>query len=246
MSNESSERICEYCQRGSKPWLKNGIWLHEGGVSCAVPPAEADAQREPELERLKRWAIGCRDAAQKIANDTDFDSTMRREHLVRSHCWESLIREINTRSRPTVAAPEDCDKLRQCLARFILAHSNDVYLWLAAHAVFAKDIHAGDINKAHAALIQCASDMQSASPTVEAAEIRRQAFDEAIAIVRDHWLAAYPLDIFPEPPPPPVECVRDLIAAAMGRHMAMRLIEQFEAARDAAPTPSKNSGDEAK
>lgn len=36
---------CEYCGRGSKPWQKNGVWLHEGGVACSTArPTEEDAE----------------------------------------------------------------------------------------------------------------------------------------------------------------------------------------------------------
>lgn len=62
------------------------------------------------------------------------------------------------------------------------------------------------------------------------AEARREAFKDAADYIRRQWLAAYPVEVFPEPPKPPAQCSRDVISAAMGRHMATRLIEHFEAA----------------
>jgi hypothetical protein len=60
------------------------------------------------------------------------------------------------------------------------------------------------------------------------AEERAVVWQEAIEWIRTQWLAAYSLEVFPTPPLPPAECSRDLISAAMGRHMAIRLIEEFE------------------
>lgn len=34
---------CEHCARGSKPWQKNGVWLHEGGVVCSAQAVTEDA-----------------------------------------------------------------------------------------------------------------------------------------------------------------------------------------------------------
>lgn len=36
---------CAYCASGSKPWQKNGVWLHEGGVACASPPSASVRER---------------------------------------------------------------------------------------------------------------------------------------------------------------------------------------------------------
>lgn len=68
-------------------------------------------------------------------------------------------------------------------------------------------------------------------------EERGAAFLEAADYIRRQWLAAYPVEVFPEPPKPPAECSRDRISAAMGRHMAVKLIEHFEVA---ASTNEKN------
>lgn len=60
-------------------------------------------------------------------------------------------------------------------------------------------------------------------------EERQATWRNAAEYVRTEWLAAYPVEVFPEPPPPPAACSRDVISAAMGRHIATRLIEYFEA-----------------
>lgn len=57
-----------------------------------------------------------------------------------------------------------------------------------------------------------------------------ETWGKAIEIARE-WLAAYPVEVFPEPPPPPAECSRDVVSAAMGRYIATKLIEDFTAAR---------------
>lgn len=65
------------------------------------------------------------------------------------------------------------------------------------------------------------------TPTTLAA-VRAEVWIDAAQHVRSQWLDAYPVEVFPDPPDSPAECARDLIAAYMGRHMATRLIEEFE------------------
>lgn len=73
-------------------------------------------------------------------------------------------------------------------------------------------------------------DVLCSAESVSQSDGRRAAFLEAADYIRRQWLAAYPVEVFPEPPKPPAECSRDRISAAMGRHMATKLIEHFEAA----------------
>ncbi len=193
MSNESSERICEYCQRGSKPWLKNGIWLHEGGVSCAVPPAEADAQREPELSPCpfcepggNPWhpspcdPVRCSDCGAEGPSGDDLFTSME--------YW-------NTRSRPTVEAAEIQSKQDGYDKGWKDAHQDK---WLLSDIPYL------------------------VSKIVNEMTCNRKG-DKCSTVEPDQsfW------------------CIRCTAAR----------IEQYEladvtAARDAAPTPSKNSGDE--
>ena len=52
---------------------------------------------------------------------------------------------------------------------------------------------------------------------------------EKAAGIMDGWFAAYPLDIFPEPPPGEHGETVDACSARMGRHVAERAAEQIRA-----------------
>ena len=106
-----------------------------------------------------------------------------------------------------------CDVLQGCAA----AH----WCLLAAGHDDLDHVHYCDV-----AFLRTRLESDRSESSSQAAE--GQVWDEAINWIRDRWLAAYPVEVFPEPPPYPAECSRDVISAAMGRHMATQLIKEFE------------------
>ncbi len=155
LAEESSERICAWCSAGSPApsWLQRGNhWFCR--VSCelqyqdqfGVFPAEADAQREPELLPcpfcggkasgsltgnenggiyIDRWAIHCRSC-----NFEMIEMAVEGE----SSPWylgaqSRLILKWNTRSRPTVEAAEIPDELVDEVQRRMDAVVNAAVEW---------------------------------------------------------------------------------------------------------------------
>lgn len=64
--------------------------------------------------------------------------------------------------------------------------------------------------------------------------VRTATLNNAIEKVKER-LAAYSVEVFPEPPPPSVQCPRDLVSAGMARHLLTSLIAELEALRDEQP-----------
>ncbi len=148
-------------------------------------------------------------------------------HYLAIHSYaENLIKRIAaTISKPSVEAAET-----DFSEKFWEIVNGAIGDWGGAHDVItmtrraayreAYDLIAAEFAK---------SESMPVPAPVEAAEIRRQAFDEAIAIVRDKWLTV---------------SVGKVRIENQSEYERTKVLAELEAARDAAPTPSKNSGDE--